>query len=301
MTSGKPKIGFVGVGLMGHGMAKHIVEQGYPLTVLGHRNRVPVEDLLRRGAAEASSAAALARASDIVFLCVTGTPQVEELVNGPEGLKAGAHEGLIIADCSTAIPSSTLALAEAFKPLGVRFVDVPLARTPKEAEEGRLNAFVGADEATLDELMPVIQCWAENIIHIGPVGSAHSIKLINNFIAMGTGAILAEAFTAARKAGLKPETLHRIISAGILNSGFYQNMAKWVIEGDPDSHRFTLRNCVKDISYYNLLADSLPITPLLRNAVKQTYSIALSQGRGDQYLPRVIDAMAEFNGVHAEA
>jgi 3-hydroxyisobutyrate dehydrogenase-like beta-hydroxyacid dehydrogenase len=301
MSTGKPKIGFIGVGLMGHGMAKNIVEKGYPLTVLGHRNRKPVEDLLRRGAAEASSPAALAKASDIVFLCVTGTPQVEALVQGPDGLKAGAHEGLIIADCSTALPSSTLALAAELKPLGVRFVDLPLARTPKEAEAGRLNAFVGADDATLAELTPVIECWAENIIHVGPVGTAHSIKLINNFIAMSYAATYAEAFAAARKAGLEPATLHQVISAGILNSGFYQNMAKWVIEGDPEAHLFTLRNCVKDISYYTLLADSLPITPMLGNAVKQTYTIALSQGRGDQYLPRVIDAMAEFNGVNPGA
>ena len=113
---------------------------------------------------------------------------------------------------------------------------------------------------------------------------------------MGYAAIFAEAFTTARKAGLDTAKLHEVVSSGILNSGFYQNMAKWVIGGDPESHKFTLENCGKDIGYYNLLADAVQMTPVLGNAVKQTYSIALGQDRADQYLPRVIDAIGEFNG-----
>ena len=99
------RIGFIGVGLMGHGMARNILEKGHPLTVLGHRNRAPVEDLVKRGAAEAKSAAEIARRSDIVFLCVTGSTEVESLVRGPNGLAAGAHQGLVIVDCSTSGPS----------------------------------------------------------------------------------------------------------------------------------------------------------------------------------------------------
>ena len=155
----------------------------------------------------------------------------------------------------------------------------------------------GCDKKTLKELNPVIGCWAENIIHVGPVGSAHTIKLINNFIAMGYAAVFAEAFATARKSGLDIEKLHEVISSGILNNGFYQNMAKWVIDGDPESHKFTLQNCGKDIGYYNLLADAVHMTPILGNAVKQSYAIALGQARADQYLPRVIDAIAQFNGV----
>ena len=101
----KQKIGFIGVGLMGEGMATGIVTAGYPLTIMGNRNRAPVERLIAIGAKEVTSAKELAAASDIVFLCVTGTPEVEALVHS---LREGATKGLIIVDCSTAEPSSTL-------------------------------------------------------------------------------------------------------------------------------------------------------------------------------------------------
>src|SRR5262249_47046145 len=139
---------FAGVGLMGQGMAKNIVEKGWPLTVLGHRNREPVEDLKRRGATEATSARALAEASDIVVLCVTGSPHVESLVQGPDGL-ASAGKPLVIVVCSTAEPSSTTRLAATLAPKGITFIDAPLSRTPKDAQEGTLDVMVGGDEAVV--------------------------------------------------------------------------------------------------------------------------------------------------------
>ena len=101
MTANKQRVGFIGVGLMGHGMAKNILEKGYPLSIIGHRNRKPVEDLVKRGAREAKSPAEMARNSDVIFLCVTSSVQVEDLVRRKDGLKAGAHKGLVIVDCSS--------------------------------------------------------------------------------------------------------------------------------------------------------------------------------------------------------
>src|SRR5436190_16055662 len=98
------RIGFIGLGFMGHGMAKNCIAKGHPLIILGHRNRKPIDDLVQRGAKEAKSAEEIAKTSDIVFLCVTGSPQVEALVRGPNGLKAGAQKGLIVCDCSTSDP-----------------------------------------------------------------------------------------------------------------------------------------------------------------------------------------------------
>ena len=144
----KKRVGFIGVGLMGHGMAKNIVEKGYPLTILGHRNRQPVEDLVGRGAVEAKNAAEVARRSDLVFLCVTGSPQVEAVVFGKDGLLEGLSAGTIVADSSTAEPDSTLRIAAAIEERGGRFVDTPLVRTPKEAEEGRLGVMTGGDPVT---------------------------------------------------------------------------------------------------------------------------------------------------------
>src|SRR5512147_2474232 len=124
--SERATIGFIGVGLMGHGMAKNIVTKGWPLVVMGHRNREPVEHLVSLGAREAKTAREVAAACDIVHLCVTGSTQVEALVRGPDGLLAGAKPGLIIIDCSTSNPVSTLALAAEAKAAGVAFADAPL-------------------------------------------------------------------------------------------------------------------------------------------------------------------------------
>lgn len=130
MAEKNMKVGFIGVGLMGHGMAKNIVEKGWPLAVLGHRNRQPVEDLVGRGATEAKNAAELARDCDLVFICVTGTPQVEENLFGENGILAGITKGTIVADCSTAMPDSTRKVAAAIEAKGGRFLDIPLSRTP---------------------------------------------------------------------------------------------------------------------------------------------------------------------------
>ena len=297
MSAAKQRVGFIGVGLMGHGMAKNIVEKGYPLRIMGHRNRKPVEDLVKRGAKEVKTPAAMAKACDVIFLCVTSSAEVEDLVRRKNGLKAGAHKGLIVVDCSTSEPASTLALAAELKPLGVRLIDAPLGRSPREAEQGLLNAFVGADKKTLKEVTPVMQTWAENIIHVGPVGNGHKIKLINNFVSLGYAAIFAEAYTAAKKSGIDLKDFYDVISAGGLNSGFFQNVSKWVIGGDPKAHEFTIRNCRKDITYYTRLADATPVTGVVANAVKQTYEIAMAMDRGDKHMPMLCDAVAELNGV----
>jgi 6-phosphogluconate dehydrogenase (decarboxylating) len=111
-------------------------------------------------------------------------PQVEALLEGEAGLKAGAKPGLVIVDCSTSDPTSTLRIADGLAPLGVTLVDAPLGRTPKEAWEGTLDTMVGCDEATFARLKPVLDTWAGRVIHFGRTGEGHKMKLLNNFVAM---------------------------------------------------------------------------------------------------------------------
>ena len=199
------KIGFIGVGLMGHGMARNLVEKGFPTLVLGHRNRAPVEDLLKLGAKEAKDVAEVVKGSDIVILCVTGSPQVEDLVYRKDGILESVVSGQIVVDTSTSQPGSTLKIFADLKTKGVRFVDAPLARTPVEAEQGRLNTMVGTDDATLLEIEPVLKAFCENIFHVGEVGAGHKIKLINNCAAIGQMALIAEALTACAKLSVDPK------------------------------------------------------------------------------------------------
>jgi 3-hydroxyisobutyrate dehydrogenase-like beta-hydroxyacid dehydrogenase len=281
---------------MGHGMAKNIVEKGYQLSVLAHRNRAPVEDLLGRGATEAKSPAALARASDVVILCVPSSVEVELCVFAENGIMAGAHEGLIVIDSTTAEPASTERVAKALAAKNVRFADAPLTRSPKDAEAGRLNALVGAEAATLAAIRPLLETFCENIFHIGPVGSGHKLKLINNFLSQGIAALIAEAVTTATKAGLDPQTLFEVVSAGGANSAVFQRFMPWVL-GQESGMVFKLKNGQKDVRYYTRLAETVGSTAFLGAAVHQIYTLAAAQGEAESYVPALARALGRVNGV----
>jgi 3-hydroxyisobutyrate dehydrogenase-like beta-hydroxyacid dehydrogenase len=293
-------IGFIGVGLMGHGMAKNIVEKGYPLTVMGHRNRAPVEDLLKRGAKEAKSAKEIGAASSIVFLCVTGSREVEAVVRGADGLVAGLKPGSIIVDCSTSDPTSTMALAEELNGHGITLVDAPLSRTPKEAWEGTLDTMVGATDADFARLKPVLDTWAGRVIHIGGPGDGHRMKLLNNFIAMGYAALYSEALTLAQKVGITPQRFDSVIRGGRMDCGFYQTFMKWTLDGDRDAHKFTLRNAYKDMRYLESMANAVEVTNPMGNAVKGSYALAVAAGGADDYVPMLATAVARRNGLKPE-
>jgi len=231
----KLRVGYIGVGLMGHGAAKNILEKGHPLIIMGHRNRAPVEDLLKRGAKEANSAAETARASDVLFLCLPSSVEVEATVYGAGGVLEGAHSNLTVVDSTTADPNSTRRIAEDLKKKGTRMLDAPLGRTPKEAEEGKLSTYVGGDPETVQAVQHVMECYADTIIHVGPLGMGHTLKLINNFISIGTCAIISEAAATAAKVGVDMRKFYEVISAGGANSKMFQMVMPWVLEGD-DSH-----------------------------------------------------------------
>ncbi len=289
------QIGFIGLGLMGHGMAKNIAEKGYKLTVMGHRNRKPIDDMATRGATEAKSAKAVAAASDIVFICVTGSSEVEALVRGPDGIAAGARPGSIIVDCSTSDPVSTLALAAELAAMGVTLVDAPLSRTPKEAWEGMLDTMVGCDDAIFARLKPVLDTWAGKVVHIGRTGDGHKMKLVNNFIAMGYATLYAEALVLAQKVGITPQRFDNVIRGGRMDCGFYQTFMNYVLERNRDAHKFTLRNAAKDMRYLESMADSVGLANPVGNAVKNGFAMAVNAGKGDDYVPMLSDFIAGLN------
>jgi len=294
----QPRIGFVGVGLMGHGIAKNLVAKGFPLAVRVHRNRAAAEDLFAAGATEAGSNADLARDADIVILCVTGAPQVEEVVLGQNGIAGAARQGLIVVDTSTSEPATTARMRQVLGDEGIRFVDAPLARTPVEAEQGRLNIMVGADDATFAELKPVFAAFCENVIHAGPPGHGIVLKLINNFIAQAICTATAEACAAAAKSGLSLAKLHQVISAGAVNSGLFQMIVGRILEsGDLTGLKFTLSNAAKDLRYYTHFTESMMLPSLIGEAVHQSLVTANALGFGDRYVASLVEAQEKLTGV----
>ena len=293
----KQVIGFIGVGLMGAGMAKNIVTKGHPLVVMGHKNREPIERLKALGATEAKNARELAAQCDIVHLCVTGSPQVEALMNGPDGLIAGGKKGLIIIDCSISNPVSTQQMAALAESHGMHFIDAPLGRTPAEAEAGTLDAMVGASPELFNAVKPVIECWAANIVHLGPVGLGHTMKLVNNFVAMGYAALFSEALAIARKAGLSQDQFHSVIGSGRMRSPFYDTFMKWTMNGDENAHKFTITNAHKDMRYLSSLATDIGALHPIQSMVKNSFAAMEAQGFAQKYVPMLADFVATQNGL----
>ena len=272
------QIGFIGLGFMGHGMAKNIVEKGYPLAFLGRKKREPADDLKSRGGVEVGTPQEVAARSSIVFLCVTDSRQVEAIVRGPNGLKAGLKPGSIVVDCSTSDPNSTTALAAELAEIGVAFADAPLGRTPKEAWDGTLDTMIGASEATFSRLKPVVETWAGRIVHIGE-------KLLNNFLSLGYAALYSEALALAQKVGITPERFDSVIRNGRMDCGFYQTFMRWTLDGDRDAHKFTIANAAKDLRYLESMANSVGLVNPVGNAAKNAFASAIAQGGADAFVP----------------
>ena len=292
----KPRIGFIGIGFMGQGMAGRILDGGYPLTVMAHRKREALEALVKRGAKEAATPADVARASDIVFLCVTASPQVEAIVRGPQGIKAAARKGLIVVDCTTANPVSTAALAAELAPLGVSFADAPLGGTPANAAEGTLSAMVGAEPEVFERIKPVAGCFAAKVVHLGPPGMGHKMKLLNNFLSMGYAAIYSEALALGAKSGISAELFDSVIRGGRMDCGFYQTFFTYVLKRDRNAHKFTLDNALKDARYIEAMAVDAGVANWIGGAVKNSFASAVNAGMGEEFLPMLSDFVRKANG-----
>ncbi len=289
-------IGFIGIGLMGHGMAKNLLEKGYTVTTMAHRNRSPLEDLLSRGATEAASPRAIAEASEMLFICVTGSPQVESIVYGEDGVLEAARPGLIVVDSSTSEPQMTYRISQDLAARSAAFADAPLARTPVEAEAGRLNTMVGASEETFAAIQPVLECFCENIFHVGDVGTGIKTKLLNNFLAMGQAALIAEALCAGAATGVDLHKFYQVISAGGVNSGIFQMIVKKALEEkDFSGLQFSLANAAKDLRYYTRMATDAQLTNNLGNAVHHALVEGMNLGFEEGFVGDLIRAQAKLN------
>ncbi len=286
----KPTVGFIGVGLMGHGMAKNAVEKGFPLLVTAHRKREAVEDLKSRGAQEVLDVATMAENADIIVLCVTGTPEVEANL---DIIIANMRPGMIVIDTSTAEPDSTRKLAERMAAAGGRFIDAPLSRTPKHAWDGELTTFVSGTETDIADIRPLLETWAAVVIPVGgTAGTAHSVKLVNNLVAIGYATLWSECYTTLGKLDVDPKTFREVIRASGMHCGNFETFSSFVCDGDPNAHKFSLSNCRKDITYYQNMAKDLGADQIVSDDVLGLLNTAVDdKGMGEKFLPELIDAV----------
>ncbi|MDF0596632.1 NAD(P)-dependent oxidoreductase [Psychromarinibacter halotolerans] len=291
------EIGFIGLGLMGAAMVGRLQDRGYALTVLGHRNRAGVEAAVGRGATEAATARDLAAASDIVMLCMGTSDQVESRMRGPDGVIAGLRPGAVVIDFGTSLPASTRALGEEVAAAGGTYLDAPLGRTPSHAKDGKLNIMAAGDTAAYERVRPVLDDLGENVFHLGPLGSGHTIKLINNFMAMTMANGMAEAFAMADVMGVPRQGLYDVMSAGPLHSGMMDFVKAYAIDGDPTGLAFAVKNGLKDVGYYARMAEEAGVDSMMSGAALGAMTASDAAGRGETMVPEQVDFFAErFKG-----
>lgn len=285
----KAKIGFIGLGLMGGAMVGRLQDLGYALTVLGNKDRRQLDIAISRGAQEASTAKAVAEASDIVMLCMGTSEHVESRMRGVDGVIAGLHPGAIVVDFGTSLPGSSRALALEVAATGGHFLDAPLGRTPAHAKDGLLNIMASGDKAAFDAVAPVLQDQGENVFYLGAVGSGHTIKLINNFFGMTIANAMAEAFAMADVAGVDRAQLYDVMAAGPLNSGMMGFVKAYGVDGDPSQLAFAIKNAAKDVGYYARMAEEAGIDSLMSKGPLAALNEACDTGQADDMVSQMID------------
>ncbi len=291
----KPKIGFIGVGLMGHGMGKNLLENGYPLTVLAHRRRERIEDLKQRGAREAATLPETVDGADIIITCLPSIESIHGVLGGEQGVVALARPGSTVIDCSTSDPDFTVKLGETAAERGVKLLDAPLLRGPQQAWDGTMQIIVGGEKAVADACWPVFEAMADRIVYAGALGSAHAYKLLNNAIAQCNGAIISEVFTVAAQRGLDLELFYEIISKTGASSMRLSDSGPRILKGD-HSTAFAVDTALKDLQLYTKMAEATGALHIAGDAARDLLRLASGMGHGEDHTTAVTAALAKLSG-----
>ena len=289
------RVGFCGMGTMGAAMAANVARAGFQLTVW---NRTPgrAELPLSLGAAEAATPRELAAASDIIVVCVSDSPDVEQVLFGPDGVAGGAASGSLVIDCSTISPAVTRDLAERLAGQGVAMVDAPVSGGSEGAQKGTLTIMVGGDAADVERARPILASMSANITHMGPIGAGQATKAVNQVILCGSYLGVAEGIVLAIKAGLDPDLVVGALSGGAARSWVLENRAGRMIADDyPLGFRIALH--LKDLGIaLDLARDvgaSLPVAAL----ASQIESGLVAKGHGDDDNSALARAIREWSGL----
>ncbi len=280
------RIGFVGAGMMGHGICGCLLKAGYPLTVVAHRNRVPVDDLVGRGANEATSIEAMAAAVDVLMICVNSADTVAAIVRGPG---ATLRDGAAVIDVTTSLPAISRTLAAELAGRDIVFVDAPVVGGPPHAAEGKLGALVGAEAGAFERVRPILESYCTQVERFGLTGAGNTAKLLNNFMTVGLRALVAQSFAAARRHGIEWGPLYRLVSQGAAGSRTLDTMIGPAIDGDYRGNGFSLGNCLKDMSYAEVVLEDDPDGHRMQQAMAALFRRYVDAGFGERLASEMLD------------
>ena len=285
----QPKIGFIGLGLMGSAMVSRLQDNGYELVVMANRTRTAIDAAIARGAQEVSTAAEMAKLCDIIMLCMDTSQSVEGRMRGDDGVIAGLQKGAVVIDFGTSLPASTRALAAEVAAAGGHMLDAPLGRTPQHAKDGLLNIMTAGDKAAFDKVKPVLEVVGENVFYLGESGAGHVMKLLNNAMSMTTASMMSEIYAMADKAGLSRQDVYDVMSSGPNHSPMMDLVTAYSLDNDPSKLAFAIKNGSKDLGYYNQMLKDEGIDSSVSAAAAQAMAQATSDGRGDDMVSQMLD------------
>jgi len=277
------KIGFIGLGNMGGGMAANIMKAGYPLTVNDVR-REAAKPLLDQGASWADTPKVLAETSDIVFASLPGPPEVETVATGKDGIIEGMRPDSVFIDLTSNSPTLVRHLYGVFKDKGAHMMDAPVSGGVPGARTGKLAVMVGGDEAIFQRCKPVLDAIGDKVTYTGEIGCGSVCKLVHNCILYSMQAVFAEGFTLGVKAGVDPKTLWQVISDGAVGRMVYLStvLPGTYFRGRFDPPNFALRLAFKDVGLATSLARELDVPMAIANQTLQEMMAAMNRGWGDR-------------------
>lgn len=279
LEAGQARVGVIGLGIMGSGMAANLLRAGFDVTVY---NRTPAraEPLRSKGARVARSPAELASQCQAVITMVSDVPALEQVLLGPQGALAGASPGTLFIDSSTVTPEASLRMAQEARRRGCEYLDAPVVGSKQAAQEGQLVFMVGGPEEAFERARPLFAAMGRAAYRVGPNGHGSAIKLINNMIAGVTMAALAEGAALAQAAGIAPDALLQVLSDSVIASPFLKSKLVKALQGDFSTH-FALTLMQKDLRYFLELAGQEDRFTPTAALVAQLYRAARLAGWGE--------------------
>jgi len=282
-------VGIIGVGLMGHGIARNVLKRGgFTLSFLDHTGNQPTDEMVALGARPCATSAKVAAAADVVILCVTGSPQVEAIITGEDGVASAIRPGAVVVDCSTALPDSTLRMGEIIAQAGGDYIDAPMTRTAKHAHEGKLNLLVGGALEALEKVRPVLASFTEKVDHVGALGHGHRLKLLHNYVSVGFMTLLAEAAAQAADAGIDPQVFVDVLAGGGGASAALDRLAPYIVAQEREGLPFAVSNAQKDIDYYRAMSEASGAQTFVADGVSAALAKPVEVGLGEAYVPELV-------------
>ena len=289
MTQGA--VGFVGLGVMGEPMCRNLKAKCGRRVVAYDIDPAPLERLAAHGVEALADAAAVAGASEVVFVSMPSGKVLDELVHASNGLLAPAQAGQVFVDLGTSPVKLTRALGAEFAARGARWLDAPVARTRAAAEAGTLSIMVGGEAELFEEVKPLLGCFASEITHCGALGSGQVTKILNNMVLFETVAALSEARAIAQCVGVDARLLFETLSKGSADSFALRNHGlKAIVPGDFPLRAFSVEYALKDLEYALELARDAGIDAAGARRVEKLFRQAIEKGLGARYHP-VISAL----------